>query len=161
MPFNFMDLRGNVRKEMIREVIDMKKSLIIFFMGFMLAAFLGCNTEGALNVAEEPNIMELAEYNNSNFKILLDYDKKMEDNLKIFVDGRLCKDGKMSGYVAHELITYPLSLDEGFHDVTVVIDNKKRSTMRFKVSDELQWLSVSYEDSEVFFVAGKGMILID
>lgn len=138
----------------------MKRVLIILFMGFMLFAFGGCNTKEVVNVPSKPEIMKLADENESNFVIRVDYNEKMDYDLKVFVDDKLCN-GKVSGDVGHEVISFPLNLDEEFHDVTVAINNKKHSTMRFKVSTELQWLLISHTSSQVLFVPGKGQILID
>ena len=103
----------------------MKRTLIIFFIGFILFAFVGCNAKEVSNAPMEPEIMKLAEDNESNFLISVDYNEKIDYDLKIFVDGKLCKDGKISGNIGHEVISYPLNLDEDFHDVTVTINNKR------------------------------------
>lgn len=138
----------------------MKRVLIILFMGLMLFAFIGCNNKEVVNAPIESEIMKLADENESNFIIRVDYDKKMDYDLNIFVDDKLCN-GKISGNVGHEVIRYPLNLDEEYHDVTVAINNKKHSTMRFKVSNECQWLLISHTSSQVLFVPGKGKIFID
>jgi hypothetical protein len=138
-----------------------KRVLIILFMGFMLLAFVGCSSREVSSIPREPEIMKLADDNESNFVIRLDYDKKIDYDLKIFVDGKLCKDGKISGKFGHEVMRYPLNLDETSHDVTVAINNKMHSSIRFKVSNELKWLLISYSSSQVLFVPGSGTILID
>jgi len=139
----------------------MKKVLIILFIGVMLFAFGGCNSREVSSIPREPEIMEIADDNESNFVIRLDYDKKIDYDLKIFVDDKLCKDGKISGKYGHEVMRYPLKLDETSHDVTVAINNKIHSSIRFKVSNELKWLLISHSSSQVVFVPGSGTILID
>ncbi len=90
----------------------------------MLFAFVGCSSREVSSIPREPEIMELADGDKSNFVIRLDYDRKVDYDLKIFVDDKLCKDGKISGNVGHEVMSYPLNLDETFHDVTIAINNK-------------------------------------
>lgn len=135
--------------------------IIMFFMRFILLEFLGCNDKEVSNAPIEPQIMKLADENESNFVIWVDYNEEIDYDIKIFVDDKLCKDGKISGNVGHEVIRYPLNLDNDFHDVTVAIDNKMNSSIRFKVSNECQWLLISHSSSHVIFVPGNGTILID
>ncbi|MEG2290377.1 MAG: hypothetical protein RR891_07035 [Clostridium sp.] len=140
----------------------MKKILIILLTGFMLFAFVGCDNKEVTYAPSEPEIIQLVDYDKSNFTIYVDYSEhEEENNIKVFVDGKLCENEKVLGDFGHKYISYHLNLDENSHNVTVAVDNIMHSSVNFKISNECQWLWILHPSSQVSFNLGKGLIPIE
>jgi hypothetical protein len=66
-------------------------------------------------------------------------EKIILNDIKAFVDGKLCENEKVLGDFGHKYISYPLNLDDNSHNVTVAIDNIMHSSVIFAIIRLIWW----------------------
>lgn len=134
----------------------MKKVLLFLFVGFALTTFVGCDNKEKYNISNEFEIVDKVNSASANLFILIE---PTEDNseLKVLFENKLCS----KGIVGENNVSYPLKVDKGFYDIKVIIKNKIHSTLRFEVTNEKQWIDISYLNSQVAFNIRKTPKLFD